>query len=129
LDNPKVTSIPIPAAGGVPVAITLTIMASKVTVQEDPAYNTGAGQGLQGYYVDTQPPQANPPVPSPATLFVWLANTAGQIGRAYQPIIFGGADGRVHVALGKYVGAEGTVILLLTSKSANPSAVLLEEWS
>lgn len=128
-DNPKITRIPINALGGAMTQIVLTIMASKVTVQEDPFYNDGAAQGLTGYYDDTQPPQPTPPTRSPNALQVWLPNTNGQNGRAYQPIIFGGTDGRVHGGEGKYVGGEGTVILELTTNYANAGGVILEEWS
>jgi hypothetical protein len=135
--NPKITNIPINALGGAMTNITLTIMASKVTVIEDPAYNNGAPQGLTGYYIDTQPPQppipiepggAAPPEASPANLQVWLPGSNGQTGRAFQPIIFGGTDGRVHGGEGNYVGAKGTVILQLTTNSANPGGIILEEW-
>ena len=135
--NPKVTSIPINAAGGLMTNITLTIMASKVEVMEDPAYNGGVPQGLQGYMIDTQPPQptipielggAAPPQASPDYLFTWLPNNNGQQGRAYQPIIFGGSDGRVHGGEGNYVGGEGTVVLQLTTASETSGGVLLVEW-
>jgi hypothetical protein len=134
--NPKITNIAVPAQGGVPVNIVLTIMASKVEVMEDPTYNNGAGQGLQGYYIDTQPgvtvapPAAGTPPPqaSPANQQVWLANNNGQTGRAYQPIIFGGQDGRVHGAHSNFVGAAGTVILQLTSNSELATGVILVEW-
>ena len=139
--NPKVTSIAINAKGGLWIPVPLTIMASKVTVEEDPAYNNGVFQGLLGYYVDTQPPQPAtvgapwnpvngvPPAASPNYQFTWLPNNAGQTGRAYEPIMFGGGEGgRVHGGLGDYVGANGTVILWLTTNSVNPSGILLEEW-
>lgn len=126
--NPKVTSIPINAKGGALTNIVLTILASKVVVMEDPSLNDGAMQGLTGFYIDTQPPQS-PVTPQPAGQQVWLPNTQGQSGRAYQPIIFGGADGRVHGELGGYVGAQGTIILQLTTNSAAAGAVLLEEWA
>ena len=124
-NNPKVTNIALPAKGGVPVAITLTKVDSKVTVMEDPSLNNGVAQGLTGYYTDTQPGTG---FPNSGPLQVWLPNTAGQQGRAYQPIIFGGSDGRVHGGEGNYVGADGTVILRLTSNSATPTGILLEEW-
>jgi hypothetical protein len=136
--NPRVRSYPINAKGGLMTNIPLTMGCSKVTVIEDPAYNNGAAQGLQGYYIDTQPPQpaipiepggAAPPQADPQYLFTWLPNTAGQTGRAYEPIMFGGSEaGRVHGAFGNTVGAQGTVILQLTTNSANPGGVLVEEW-
>ncbi len=135
--NPKVTNIPIGAKGGPMKNIVLTIMASKVVISEDPSYNGGQLQGLTGYYIDTQPPQqvvpiepggAAPPNASPATLQVWLPNTNGQVGRAYEPIIFGGSDGRVHGGEGDYVGGTGTVILQLTTNSENAGGVIMEEW-
>lgn len=139
--NPRVTSYAINAKGGAWVPIPLTIMASKVTVIEDPAFNNGVFQGLTGYYVDTQPPQnpgvdapsaaAVPPgVATPAYQQVWLPNTDGQEGQAFEPIKFGGSEaGRVHGALGDYVGAEGTVVLWLTTNTQNAGAVLVEEWA
>ncbi len=126
--NPKITNIAINALGGGFTDIVLTIMASKVEVMEDPALNNGAAQGLTGYYVDTQPGASPPPANSPNVLQSWLPNTNGQQGRAYQPIIFGGVDGRVHGGLGNYVGAQGTIILRLTTSSALPGGIILTEW-
>lgn len=135
--NPKTTRIPINAKGGVMTNITLTIGASKVEVMEDPFYNGGVPQGLTGYYIDNQPAVGTPPIKpdgsappqaSPADLQVWLPNDAGQVGRAYEPIIFGGDAGRVHGAFGEYVGAQGTVILQLTTNSVTAGGVLLVEW-
>jgi|SRR5580658_3666723 hypothetical protein len=123
--NPKITNIPINAANGALTAIVLTIMASKVEVMEDPAYNGGELQGLTGYYADTQPATG---FPQSGALQVWLPNNNGQTGRAYQPIIFGGSDGRVHGGEGNYVGAEGTIVLYLTTNSANPGGIILVEW-
>ena len=125
--NPKITQVPINGSGGGLTNIVLTIMASKVEVQEDPSVNTGAPQGLQGYYIDT-PPGVAVPTPSPAGLMTWLPNTAGQTGRAYQPIIFGGSDGRVHGGEGNYVGAQGTVVLQLKSLSPTATQILLVEY-
>ena len=125
--NPKVTSIPINALGAGFTPIVMTIMASKVRVMEDPSYNNGAPQGLTGYYADTQPATGNPQT---GTLQVWLPNNQGQIGPAYQPISFGGGEGgRVEGGQGDYVGADGTVILYLTTNTQLASAVLLEEWA
>ena len=139
--NPKVTKIAINASGGLWTPIPLTIMASKVRVHEDPAYNGGVFQGLTGYFVDTQPPQPAavaspwnpvdgvPPGASPAAQFTWLPNNNGQEGPAYEPISFGGSEGgRVHGGDGDYVGAQGTVVLWLTTNSENAGGVLLEEW-
>jgi hypothetical protein len=136
--NPKRTNVAINAKGGAMTNITLTIMASKVTVIEDPSYNGGVQQGLTGYYIDTQPavgtpptqpPGVVPPQASPPNLQVWLPNSNGQQGSTYEPIIFGGDAGRVHGAYGNYVGANGTVILQLTTNSENAGGIILEEWS
>ncbi len=135
--NPKITNIALNGNGGALKNIPLTIMASKVRVSEDPAQNNGVAQGLQGYIIDTQPPQptvpvepggAAPPQASPANLQVWLPNTAGQNGPGFQPIVFGGSDGRVHGGEGNYVGANGTVILQLQSASPTATGIILEEW-
>jgi len=123
--NPKVTNIPINAAGGALTLIATTIMCSKVEVQEDP--NFGAAVGLRGYYMDPESNHANPARDNP-TEQTWLANTAGENGKAYQPIIFGGSDGRVHGAYGNYVGAQGTPLLELVSVGATATGVLLVEW-
>lgn len=125
-DNPKVTNIAINAAGGALVLIAGTILASKVMVMEDPAYNAGAQQGLQGYILD---PTSNPlnPARSNANLQVWLPNGSGGSGWAYQPIIFGGTDGRVHGGEGRYTGAQGTPYLSLVSLGL-AGGVLLVEW-
>jgi hypothetical protein len=125
--NPKVSNIALNAKGGALTNITLTIMASKVEVIEDPNFNGGVQQGLTGFYIDTQPPQSTL-IPSPAQQQTWLPANNGQTGHAYEPIIFGGTDGRVHGGEGNYVGAQGTVILQLTTNSENPGGVLLVEW-
>jgi len=135
--NPKITNIALNANSGAMKNIVLTIMASKVRISEDPAQNNGVPQGLQGYIIDTQPPQgavpiepggAAPPQASPANLQMWLPNTAGQDGPGFQPIVLGGDAGRVHGAYAEYVGAEGTVVLQLQSASATPTGIILEEW-
>jgi hypothetical protein len=135
--NPKTTNIAINAKGVAMTNIALTILASKVEVMEDPALNGGVPQGLTGYYIDNQPPQPTipivagggaPPQASPANLQVWLPPTNGQNGRAYQPIIFGGDAGRVRGGEGDYVGAQGTVVLQLTSNSPLASGIILTEW-
>jgi hypothetical protein len=137
LVNPKITNIPINALGGAMTNIVLTIMCSKAEVMEDPAYNNGVPQGLTGYYIDTQPGLPTPPIEpggaappqaSPANLQVWLPNNNGQIGRAYEPIIFGGPDGRTHGAYSEFVGAQGTTILQLTTSTQNGGGVILVEW-
>lgn len=128
LTNPKVTNIAINGSGGALTNIAMTILASKVEVMEDPSVNAGVPQGLQGFYIDPQPPQEPVPVASPNVLQNWLGQTSGQMGRAYQPIIFGGSDGRVHGGEGNYVGALGTVILQLKSLTATATAILLVEW-
>lgn len=125
--NPKVTNIAINAMGGAMTLVAGTTMSSKVQVIEDPSYNAGQQQGLQGYYLD---PTSNPanPTKSPANLQTWLPNSAGQQGQAYEPIVFGGPDGRVHGDLGQYTGAQGTPLLYLTTNSGNAGGVLLVEW-
>lgn len=135
--NPKITNIAINAKGGNMTNITLTILASKVEIMEDPALNNGVPQGLTGYYIDNQPPQPSipimpggvaPPQASPSNLQVWLPATNGQNGRAYQPIIFGGQDGRVKGGESDYVGAQGTVVLQLTTNSPTAGGIVLVEW-
>lgn len=137
LANPKITNIAINAKGAAMTNITLSIMASKVTITEDPSYNGGQLQGLTGYYIDPTPPQPTipiepagiaPPQATPANLQVWLPNSNGQVGRNFEPIIFGGTDGRVHGGQGDYVGGTGTVILQLTTNSINAGGVIVEEW-
>lgn len=125
---PKITNIPINAVGGAMTLIAGTILSSKVEVMEDPAYNNGAGQGLTGFYMDPDSNHADPAVnPVTPAQQVWLPNGTGGYGRAYQPIIFGGSDGRVHGGEGLYVAAEGTPLLNLTSNGA-AGGVLLVEW-
>jgi hypothetical protein len=126
--NPKVTNIALNPLGGAATLIVGTILASKVQVMEDPAFNGGAPQGLSGYYLDPAVYPPNPPSPSPANLQVWLPAGTGGLGAAYQPITFGGQDGRVHGGQGDYVSAQGTRLLLLTTNSANAGGVLLVEW-
>jgi hypothetical protein len=127
--NPKTTQVALNSDAGNYTDIALTMMASKVEVQEDPSLNSGTPQGLQGYYLDPDSPQAAPTVDAaiPAKQ-VWLANSQGQVGRAYQPIIFGGADGRVHGGEGNYVGVKGTPLLRLRSNSGTATGILLVEW-
>jgi hypothetical protein len=106
-----------------------TITASKIEIQEDPSKNAGTPQGLQGYYLDPDSPHNAPTVdPNIPGQQIWLANTAGQLGRAYQPIIFGGSDGRVHGGEGNYAGAKGTPLLRLRSNSGTATGILLVEW-
>lgn len=126
--NPKTTKVALEATGGAYTDIVLTIPCSKAEIQEDPALNAGVAQGLQGYYLD--PDSKGAPVPDPAndTVNNWLPNTAGQNGRAFQPIIFGGVDGRVDGGKGNYVGAQGTPLLRLKSLTANATGVILVEW-
>jgi hypothetical protein len=136
--NPKRTNIAINAAGGVMTNIILTIMCSKVEIVEDPAYNSGAMQGLTGYIMDTQPGLPTPTInvasagapvnASPANLQVWLPNVDGNVGQNYEPIIFGGQDGRVHGAYSDFVGAEGTVPVQLTMNGPNAGGIILTEW-
>lgn len=123
--NPKVTNIAVNAKGGVMTPITLTIMASHVQVIEDPQYNNGAQQGLQGYYAETEPGKGSAAV---GPLQTWLPNSNGQIGKAFEPILFGD-ETREAGGLGSYVGAQGTVVLLLTTNSANAGGVLLVEYT
>lgn len=125
--NPKVTNIAINGSAGALTQINGTILASRVEVMEDPAYNAGAQQGLQGFYLD---PNSNPanPAKSPANAQVWLPNGTGGSGRAYQPIIFGGAPGRVFAAFGQYASADTTPLLQVKSLSASAGGVLLVEW-
>lgn len=124
--NPRITPVPINASGGAFTAIVLTMMASKVRVMEDPSYNAGVLQGLTGFYVDTQPGAGSLNVVTQRT---WLPNGNGQTGPAYEPIEFGGEAGRVHGGEGDYVGAQGTIILQLTTNSVNAGGILLEEWA
>lgn len=125
--NPKVTNIALNGDAGAYTVISTTIMASKVEIQEDPSLNAGVAQGLQGYYLDPNSNPANPSVdPAAPGAQVWLPNTAGQNGRAYQPIIFGGDAGRVHGAEGNYVGQ--APLLKLRSNSATATGILLVEW-
>ena len=138
--NPKVTNIALSAKGGPWVVIQLTIAASKALVEEDPAYDSGTEQGLTGYILDPQAVLsaaflANP-TPAAAlaagylanpNLQVWLPNSAGQQGQAYEPITFGGSDGRVHGGEGGYVGGQGSGILLLTT-NGSAGGILLTEW-
>lgn len=141
--NPKITNIAIGAVGTAMTNVVMTILASKVEIIEDPSTNNGVQQGLTGFYIDTAPPQPTvpimpvvappgsptpPPQASPQNVQVWLPNTNGQIGRAYEPILFGGQDGRVHGGQGDYVGAAGTVVAQLTTNTPNAGGVLLVEY-
>lgn len=124
--NPKITRIALNAVGGGFTDIKLTIVASKVEVMEDPAVNDGAPQGLTGFYTDTQPATGFPNVGNQEN---WLPQTAGQRGYAFQPIVFGGIDGRVDGGHGGYVGAQGTVVLRLSSLTVTTTTVILAEWA
>jgi hypothetical protein len=125
--NPRVIPIAINGSAGPLTDIVLTIMASKVRVQEDPSYNNGALQGLTGFFTDTQPASGYPNV---GPQKVWLQNDNGQEGPAYQPIDFGGGEGgRVHGGFGEYVGAQGTIILRLKMNGPNAGGILLEQWA
>lgn len=124
--NPRVIPIAINGSDGPLIDIVLTMMASRVRVQEDPSYNNGALQGLTGFYVDTQPASGYANV---GPQKVWLANDNGQVGPAYEPIEFGGDGGRVHGGEGEYVGGAGTVILRLKMNGANAGGILLEQFA
>lgn len=124
--NPKVTAIALNGSAGLFTDIPLTIMASKVEVMEDPSVNSGAAQGLTGFYTDTQPASG---FPNQGTQQVWPAQTAGQRGSAFQPIVLGGRDGRVEGGHGDYVGAQGTIVLRLKSFSPTATQILLSEWA
>ena len=125
--NPKVTNVAIKANGAGFTLIACSILASKVEVMEDPAYNNGAAQALQGYYMDPDSPHAAPTKDNP-NLQTWLGQATGGVGQGFQPIKFGGSDGRVHGGEGLYVGAAGTPLLLLESYSANATGVIVTEW-
>ena len=107
--NPKTTNVAVNGSGGGWTLIQGTILTGKVEIQEDPELNAGVGQGLQGYYLDPNAILSAAFIANPTlavaqaegylanpNLQTWLPNTQGQMGRAYQPLIFGGADGRVH---------------------------------
>ena len=149
--NPKVTNIALNANGGPFAVILLTILASKAEVTEDPAYNAGVGQSLQGYYLDPQVTLAADFLANPTLAAaqargylanpnrqVWLPNNGGSgQAQSYEPITFGGSDGRVHGGEGGYVGAPGPGatpgswtggLLMLTMNSASAGGVLLTEW-
>lgn len=139
--NPKVTNIAIAAKAGAWTLIIGTILAGKVQVIEDPATNAGTQQGLTGYYLDPNATlsaaflanptlavaRANGYLANP-NIQVWLPNGQGQSGQAFEPIIFGGADGRMHGELGGYSSAQGTGILMLTTNSGTAGGVLLVEY-
>lgn len=127
--NPKVTNIAVPAAGQPPVLIVGTMQASRVEVMEDPSLNAGVAQGLTGYYMDNAAARGSTPAKSNPTQQVWLPNTAGQQGQAYQPIRFGGDGGRVHGAVGEYTSSDSTPLLLLNSATGTATGVLLVEWA
>jgi hypothetical protein len=149
--NPKVTNVPVPG-GGVFVPIVLTLAAtSRAMVEEDPNYNAGVAQGLQGYYVDpavaTAAVMATLATATSAQLLAalqaysvpvlgaaikpnveqyWMTTT-GNIGtQSHQPIQFGDWLGR-HLGYGEFIGNQGDCILLLTSKQA-ATGILLVEW-
>lgn len=126
--NPKVTNIALNAKAGALILIAGTKVSGKVMVMEDPALNAGVPQGLTGFYMDPAS-KGNPQQDKGGNVApvqqVWLANSAGQTGQAYQPIVF---ENRVHGGLGEYAAADGTPLLFLTSNSATPSGVLLVEW-
>jgi hypothetical protein len=124
--NPKVTNIALNAKGGAFTLIAGTKMSSKVEIMEDPATAGGDQQGLTGYIMD--PNSKGNPTPSNPNIQVWLPNSAGQVGWAYEPIIFGGDSGRVHGAYGLYTGADGTPYLQLTTNSGAAGGILLVEW-
>lgn len=126
--NPKVTNIALNNNAGALVTIAGTKLSGKVMVMEDPALNAGVPQGLQGFYMDPNSKGApvqdkggnNAPVQQ-----VWLPQTSGQAGQAYQPIVF---EDRINGAHGAYAGADGTPLLSLRSNSATATGVLLVEW-
>lgn len=125
--NPKVTNIALNNNAGAFITIAGTKMSGKVMVMEDPALNAGVAQGLQGFYMDpnSKPPQQDKGGNNAPVQQVWLPNSAGQTGQAYQPIEF---EDRVHAAFGLYAAADSTPLLQLRSNSATATGVLLVEW-
>ena len=137
--NPKVTNVAIGGSAGAWTLIAGSILSSKVEVMEDPAI--GAAQGLQGYYMDPEKVLsaaflANPtPAAALAAGYLanpnlqnWLPNPSGAPGQGFEPITFGGADGRVHGAFGNYVAGQNQGLLLIRSLGAAANGVLVTEW-
>ena len=155
--KPKVTNVAVPANGAF-VAITLTFpQTSRAAIEEDPNLNAGVAQGLEGYYLD--PAIASPLLMAQyAGLPAGQVVTAGGVllngaqvaqltalggllsteqywpaagaatGPAYQPIQLGDWL-RIHAGFGEWIAAQGAGVLLLTSKSATPTGIVLAEWN
>lgn len=137
--NPKVTNVAIGGSAGAWTVILATILSSKLEVMEDPSI--GGAQGLQGYYMDPDAvlSAAFLANPTPGTALAkgylanpnlqnWLPNPSGAPGQGFEPISFGGSDGRVHGGEGGYVAGQGRALLLIRSLGAAANGILLTEW-
>lgn len=135
--NPRITLVAINGSGGAETIIRLTGFTIYMEIEEDPSYNAGTAQGLQGHYLDP----ANSTVANPAANQVWLANTDGQEGVAFQPIKFGEKRrGHSHATPLGHGGSNGkpfspglppalgTPMVSLKSNSATATGVIVKEW-
>ena len=143
--NPKRTFVALNNDAGAFTVIRLSTFAKYVRISEDPAYNEGVGQGLQGNYLDPFANSAdivagmNPPVAGAA---VWIPD-ASLPGALQPPLEFGSKH-----ALSDYCGMPlgnpgsagntdspgpetptlGTPLVQLRSNTATATGIIIEEY-
>lgn len=143
--NPKRTFIALNNNAGAFTVIRLTTFAKYVSIKEDPSYNAGVGQGVQGNYLSPFANSANielgmnPAAPGGA---VFLANDAIP-GGLEPPCEFGskhslsgftgmplgnpGSAGNTD-SPGTTVPTLGTPLIQLRSNTATATGIIVEEY-
>lgn len=145
LTNPKRRWIALNANDGAFTVIRLTTWAKYVEIVEDPAYNAGVGQGLQGNYLDPFALSTNieagmEPAAEGGAVFAVNASIPGGLE---PPLTFGGsknslADGRGMPLGNPGSGGDpvgpgagpslGTPLIQLRSNTATPTGVIVSEY-
>lgn len=133
---PKKQYVALNNNAGAFTVIRLTCMARYVEVIEDPSYNAGVAQGLQGNYLDPFLGQggltpAAPggqiwPVPPVGTAAISLGDPRQTHGGLGMPLGNGGSGGNLDTPGGNV--ALGTPILQLRSNTATATGVIVSEW-
>jgi hypothetical protein len=142
--NPKRTFLALNNNAGAFTVIRLSTFAKYVRISEDPAYNAGVGQGLQGNYLDPFAISANitknmNPAAAGGAVFAVNASIPGGLE---PPLEFGSRH-----ALSGYQGMPlgnpgsggnpvspggpvtlGTPLVQLRSNTATPTGIIIEEY-
>lgn len=142
--NPKRTFIALNNNAGQMTVIRLSTWAKYVSIKEDPAYNAGVGQGVQGNYLDPFANSANitagmnPAAPGGAVFQVNNSIPGGleppcEFGSKHaladgygQPLGNPGSGGNVDNPGG--VPTLGTPLIQLRSNTATATGIIVEEY-